>query len=154
MKLLEITHKYDDGRMDIKTLGIATFSILEFYDTIEGKLYSGGRVEDFLDDYETDLILQNEVLQMVSELYSIMHIEKSVPEISPQFHIYSIAHKIGLNFTQELTLLSINNELERLHYVKMHLRQLIPMVKEMESLRKKIQMNGHFKNVMPPDFKL
>lgn len=154
MKIVEIAKKYDDGRLDIKTLGLGTFRIIDFKEKLEAKSYAGGTVEDFSQDYETDLVLLNEVLKQVEQLYSIMKINKEVPELSSKFRIFNIAHKIGLNFNQEMTLLKMTSEVERLHYIKMHLSQLIPMVKEMEALRTKIQMNGHFKNVIPPDFKV
>ena len=40
---------------------------------------------------------------------------------------------------------------DRLKYAIYHLDKMIPMLKETELMKKRIQMNGHFKNIDPPD---
>jgi hypothetical protein len=39
------------------------------------------------------------------------------------------------------------NELQRQEYLKRHLAKVLPIVAEMESLKEKIKLNGHFKNI-------
>jgi hypothetical protein len=39
------------------------------------------------------------------------------------------------------------NELQRQEYLRRHLTRVLPMVAEMESLKEKIKLNGHFKNL-------
>jgi len=153
MKILEVSKKYDDGKIDIKTLGLNTFQLISFKAKEEDKLYPIGELSISNDDSTTDLILAGRVLKLISELYEIMKMNNPIPELSNDFQINSIAHKIGLNYNQEIDLLMINSEIERLEFVESHLHRLIPIVGEMELLRKKVQMNGHFKNVIPPDFK-
>ena len=65
---------------------------------------------------------------------------------------YLVGHHVGLSKEQELELLSIDSEESRQVYLVEHLTELLPVVKEMESLRKKVEMNGHFKNLKPPLF--
>ena len=153
MKILEVSKKYDDGKIDIKTLGLNTFQLISFNAKEEDKLYPIGELSISNDDSTTDLILAGRVLKLISELYEIMKMNNPIPELSNDFQINSIAHKIGLNYNQEIDLLMIDSEIERLEFVESHLHRLIPIVGEMELLRKKVQMNGHFKNVIPPDFK-
>ena len=31
-----------------------------------------------------------------------------------------------------------------------HIANLLPIVKEMNAMREKVQMNGHFRNILPP----
>ena len=39
------------------------------------------------------------------------------------------------------------DERERLEYLRRHLERVLPVVSQMESLKEKIQLNGHFKNL-------
>ena len=62
-----------------------------------------------------------------------------------------MGHHVGLSLEQEYELLSISSEEDRQDYMLEHLERLIPIVKDMETLRKRVQMNGHFKNIIPPN---
>jgi len=150
MIITEISHIYPDAKMDIKTKGIQAFKIHDFYNRMNGKLYPGGEIELIEDDNTSDIILAGKVIDLISELYSVMKMKNKVPELSNEFRIGSIVHKIGLDSNQEIEMLYLNSEIERLEYAERHLQKLIPIVTQMEELRKKIQMNGHFKNVIPP----
>jgi hypothetical protein len=47
----------------------------------------------------------------------------------------------------EYQLLQYENELHRQEFIKRHLAKVMPIVDEMQSLKKKVQLNGHFKNM-------
>jgi len=151
MEILEISHEYPDGKMDIKTKGKRKFKVDKFYSKAVDKLYPAGDVTFMEDDNTTEIIQVTKVVRLIEQLYGLMKMKIDTPEVSMDFRLYPIAHKIALNFDQEVALLKIHSEIERLEYVENHLKELIPVVTEMENLRKKIQMNGHFKNVIPPD---
>jgi hypothetical protein len=154
LRILEVSHVYPDGKMDIKTIGVNKFYLNDFKSKAANKLYPEGAVDEIEDEATTDIVVISRVINLIEQLYTIMKMDTPVPEVSMDFKIYTIAHKIGLNFEQEIELLKIHAELARLEYVENHLIDFIPVVSEMENLRKKIQMNGHFKNVIPPDIKL
>jgi hypothetical protein len=65
------------------------------------------------------------------------------------FRTYQIAHKVGFNVDQELEFLTLQKERDRQLFMIDHLNKIIPVVEEMEVLKKRAAMNGHFKNVMP-----
>jgi len=153
MRIKEISRVYDDGKLDIKTEGIQTFKLLDFKQVGDKVMYPTGTIELIDEEDETEIVLAGRVINLISELYDLMKMDNPLPELSPHFRIGSIAHKIGLNFDQELELLEINNEVKRLEYVETHLLKLIPIVGQMEQMRKKVQMNGHFKNVIPPNIR-
>lgn len=154
MEIIEISKVYDDGKMDVKTRGLRTFKILDFYSKINGKLYPGGEVEFIEDISELPNILQfQQVMTLVEELYEIMNLEQEIPEWDEAFSIYEIAHKLGLSFEQEVALLQTQSEAERMTYVQKHLEGFLPKVKEMEALKARVQMNGHFKKIIPPDLR-
>ena len=65
---------------------------------------------------------------------------------------FQLGHLAGLSTEQEYELLSTPSELERQVLMLEHLDSLIPMVKEMEELRRKAKLNGHFRRFSSPDF--
>lgn len=150
IELLSIEKTYDDGKMDIKTRGLRIFKVNDFYGKYPDKLYPGGDISFLEDSTECDLMLKQTILNQVAELYSVMSIKRKVPETINDFDSYDIAHHIGLSINQEYDILSIMSEQGRLEKMQEHLKFLIPKLHEMEALRKKIEMNGHFKNIIPP----
>ena len=48
---------------------------------------------------------------------------------------------------EEFEVLSILREDQRLEYLKRHLTKIIAMVANMENLKEKIQLNGHFREL-------
>jgi hypothetical protein len=66
---------------------------------------------------------------------------------------YDIAHHVGLAIEEEYELLQFFWELQRQEYLKRHLTKVIPMMEEMDALKKKIRQNGHFKNLEGFNFK-
>ncbi len=149
MELIEISRLYDDGKMDIRTKGIGLVKVVEFYDRHPNKLYPGIEIEKLEWDNVSDIVMNTKILQQISILYDTMNIS-NVKILPPhKFRTYQIAHKVGFNVDQELHFLTLNKEVDRQLYMLDHLRKLIPVVEEMELLRKRAEMNGHFKNVMP-----
>lgn len=152
MKLLEISKVYADDKMDIKTRGIKVFKLLDFYPRMGDKLYPGGEIEFLPEKTADSTILEfQEVMILVGQLYEVMNLEIDIPQWTNVWSIFEIAHKLALSFDQEVELLLIPSESDRLSYVKEHLEKVIPVIQEMNGLREKVQMNGHFKNVLPPN---
>ena len=97
-----------------------------------------------------DILMSEKILEMMQKLFQILKIKKNLPNDLSAFSTFQIAHHAGLSIEQEYELLCLPNEFARQKYMVKHLKKLIPIVREMEALRKKVQMNGHFKNVIPP----
>ncbi len=150
VELVKIERTYKDGKMDIKCKGLQSYKIQKFIDPLENKLYAGAEVEFFNQEDDTpDFILSQKIIELVKDLYQFMRINKPINENAMEFRIFQVAHKIGLTLNQELQLLSLLSEKERQDFVYQHLESLLPIVKKMELMRKKIQMNGHFKKRTP-----
>jgi len=60
---------------------------------------------------------------------------------------YDVAHHVGLSLEEEYELLELLRELYRQEYLKQHLVKVLPVMAEMETLKDRIQLNGHFKNL-------
>ena len=152
MKVEAVVKKYVDGKMDISTRALRPFKLLEFNPNFPDKLYPGGSVE-FLDwDEDGDVMLSAEIIKLAGHLYEVMNINNVPLQDLSSFKTYQIAHKVGFNKEQEIEFLKVSKEVDRQYYMLEHLKAFLPMVIEMEELRKKAALNGHFKNIIPPKF--
>ena len=152
IELVAIDRRYLNGEMDVRTKGMGLFKILTFFKTLENRLYAAGEIEPLPVDRATDFTKNEQILYLLGELYDILQIKKPLPQNTPGFHTFGIAHIAGFSLEQEYELLTIPLERDRQTYLLEQLERLLPMAREMEELRKKVQMNGHFKNILPPKF--
>lgn len=150
IELVKIVKKGSDGSMDIKTRGLGVFKIHEYYTVISDKLYSGGDIERVSGNENGDPILYSKILACTEQLYDYLSIKKNIPKDKSDFSTFEIAHQVGFSIEQEYKLLTLPNEFQRQEFMLDHLETLIPIVKDMERLRKRVEMNGHFKNIIPP----
>ncbi len=147
MQLTEITTVYDNGEMDIKTKGIKVFRILEVIKTVPDKLYSGAIVNYPDNEEQGNRLLMTKVLTAIRELHNILKITKTFKKPDDELWSYDVAHAAGLSLEEEYELLQLMHELQREEYLKQHIVKVLPVVSEMEALKKRIQLNGHFKNL-------
>lgn len=152
IELVNIEKTYPNGEMDVRTRAHGLVKISKFYEKIPQKLYSGGEVEAVELIEDGDFILNETILELLGRLFELLQVSKKIPVNNSEFRMYDIAHHIGLSIEQEFQLLCILSERERQLFVQQHLEKLIPVLLEMERLKEKIKMNGHFKNLIPPSF--
>ncbi|WP_375584730.1 LON peptidase substrate-binding domain-containing protein [Cyclobacterium xiamenense] len=150
VSLLEITTRYDDGRLDIKTRGLRTFKILEFENPMQGKLYAGGKVSFVPLQLDASLEKKADFRKSLEELFKWMQFSADL-ETTP-LTSFTYAHKMGLSPKQEYQLLELETEEERLDFLAAHLDKAIPILKEIEASKHRIKMNGHFKYLDPLNF--
>ena len=152
VQLVEVVNTYEGGAMDVVCVARQVFKVLTFDNEMEGKLYAGGIVQ-FLDNVnDGEKEVKQEVLSKLKELYDLMELPFTSIAVS-KFNSYALAHKMGLSFDQEYQLLQMARESERLAFIKAHLTGTIQVLKEVNRTKRKIDMNGHFKNFDPLDFK-
>jgi len=149
--LERIVKTYPDGRMDIKTKGLDVFKIEQYHKSFNDKLYPGADVSYIKGNVTSDPVAVTIMTKMMEQLYEFMKIKKDIPKPTEHNFSFAIGHHIGLSINQEAELLAIENETDREAFIIDHLEHLLPIITEMEELRKKVQMNGHFKNVIPPE---
>jgi Lon protease-like protein len=147
LQITEITKKYENGEMDIKTKGKKVFRMLEVIHEIPDKLYSGAIVNYPQNHEHGKRLLMNKVIVMVKKLHELLKVSKPLHHNEHDLWSYDVAHSVGLTLEEEYELLTLMNELQRQEYLKRHLAKVIPIVEEMESLKEKIKLNGHFKNI-------
>ncbi len=147
MELVEITKVYDNGEMDIKTKGIQVFRILEVIKNLPEKLY-GGAIVNYPENVEKgNRTMMTNVIKAIRELHKILKVKKDFKKPDEELWSYDIAHHAGMSLEEEYELLQLLHELQREEYLKQHIIKVLPVVSEMETLKKRIKLNGHFKNL-------
>ena len=147
VQVKEISKVYDDGKMDIKTEGLMVFRILEMIKELPDKLYSGAIVNYPDNDEKINRVLMQGIVKGIKELHKLLKIEKQFPKPDEELCCYDVAHHAGLSLQEEYELLELLHELQRQEYLKRHLTKVIPVLAEMEMLKEKVKLNGHFKNL-------
>lgn len=147
VEVKEISKVYDDGQMDIKTEGLKVFRMLEMINTLPDKLYSGAIVSYPDNDEKGNRALMQGIVKGIKELHKLLKIEKKFPKPEEELWTYDVAHLAGLSLQEEYELLELMQELQRQEYLKRHLKKVIPVLAEMETLKEKVKLNGHFKNL-------
>lgn len=152
VELVSVEKRYANGESDVKTKGLGPFKIKQFFRKAPDKLYAGAEIERLpQDDGLGDVTMNITILELIEDLFGLLNINKEVPGNPAKFRTFDLAHHVGFSVEQEYQFLCIPDEHARQQYMREHLEKMLPMVREMENLRKRAQMNGHFKNIIPPD---
>ncbi|MFL5787312.1 MAG: LON peptidase substrate-binding domain-containing protein [Flavisolibacter sp.] len=154
MRITEITTVHENGEMDIKTEGEKVFRILEVIKEIPEKLYSGAIVNYPPNHNQGSADLMRRVVKSIRELYKLLKVEKQFLKDDAHLNSYDVAHHVGFSLQEEYELLNLLYESQRQEYLKRHLTKVLPLVAEMEHLKEKVKLNGHFKNLSSFNFKL
>jgi Lon protease-like protein len=152
VRITEITTIHENGEMDIKTEGHKVFRVLEVIKEIPEKLYSGAIVNYPHNHEQGSAEVMRRVVKSIRELYKLLKVEKDFKKKDEELNTYDLAHHIGMSVQEEYELLGLMHERQRQEYLKRHLTKVIPMVAEMESLKVKVKLNGHFKNLSSFNF--
>ncbi|RYG43730.1 MAG: peptidase S16 [Chitinophagaceae bacterium] len=151
--ITKVSKVYDDGTMDIKTEGVEVFKILEIIKDLPDKLYSGAIVTYPPNMHSGNLAMMKLILSAVRQIYSKLHVSKDFKKPEKEINSYDVAHLVGLSLEEEYLILELQSELHRQEFLKRHLAKVLPIMNEMDTLKKKIKQNGHFKNLGGFNFK-
>jgi Lon protease-like protein len=154
MQIKEISKVHENGEMDIKTEGEKVFRVLEVIREVPDKLYCGAIVNYPMNYNSGSAEVMSRVVNSIRELYELLHVEKKFGKEDELLNSYDVAHHIGMSIQEEYELLSLMHERQRQEYLKRHLAKVIPLLAEMESLKIKVKLNGHFKNLSSFNFDL
>lgn len=153
VRVSEIAQVSENGEMDIKTQGLSVFRILEVIRDVPDKLYSGAIVnypENVEDQGKRELM--QKVVNAIRQLHRVLKVNKDFKKPDDELNAYDIAHHAGLSMEEEYELLGLLREEQRQEYLKRHLSKVLPVVAEMEILKERVKLNGHFKNLSSFDF--
>lgn len=150
--VLEISKTYPGGEMDIKTKGNSVFRILEVIKEVPDKMYSGAIVTYPDNRKQGNAHIMNQLIKSMRNMHSQLQIDKKFNINDAELSTYDIARHCGLTLQQEYEFLQLPEERQRQQYLKRHFEKTLPALSEIKSLKDKIQMNGHFRNL--PGFKI
>lgn len=152
MKVLEISKIYDDGKMDIKTIGQRLYHIHQFEKKAPSKLYPVATVSYIKTEISAQPLMKAKIIKYMTSLFDMLKIKKPISAFEKDFSSFTIAHHVGLSLDDKIKLLRISSEQKRLELIVQHLGHFLPQVKKAEELKERAALNGHFKNLESPDF--
>jgi uncharacterized protein len=147
VEIIEIVKTYETGEMDIRTRGSKIFRVLEMITSIPEKGYSGAIVNYPENEFTGNIELMLKVTDAIRELHKMLNVSKELKASGPALNSYDVAHHAGLSLDEEYEMLGLLKELQRQEYLRRHLQKVLPVVAEMESLKEKVKLNGHFRNL-------
>ncbi len=147
MTIKKVAKVYESGEMDIVTAGQDVFRILETIHSIPNKLYKGAIVNYPANVDNGRKHLMKKVLTSTRLLHQMLNIKKDFKKEDHNLNSYDLAHHVGLSIEQEYEFLGLMDELHRQEFLKRHLHKTIPVISEMQNLKEKIKMNGHFRSL-------
>jgi Lon protease-like protein len=147
VEISEISKQYEDGQMDIRTEGIQVFKILEVIKELPDKLYSGAIVTYPENNTRGSSAKMKTIIQGIRKIHQSLGVTKEFPRPDELLNSYDVAHHAGLSLEEEYRLLEYLTEIHRQEFLKRHLAKVLPVMEKMDSLKGKIKLNGHFKNL-------
>lgn len=147
VRVTDVKEVYEDGKMDIVTRAEKVFHILELIKEIPDKLYSGAIVTYPENDTRSSSGQMSNIVASIYELHRLIKVEKKFTKPDNELNSYDVAHHAGFTLEQELALLQLMREDQRQEYLKRHLLSVIPIVNEMETLKERVKLNGHFREL-------
>lgn len=145
--ITEVVAVHEDGKMDIRTRGSDIFRILEVIKELPGKLYCGAIVNYPENSHVSKISQMQRLVLSIRELHKLLNINKDFKKPDNELSTYDLAHHAGMNLQEEFELLQLFREDQRQEYLKRHLNKIIPMIAGIESLKEKIKLNGHFRDL-------
>ncbi len=148
-RIINLTRKYADGRMDIFTVGARRFEVLVTNPDDTSTPYLRAGVEFFDDEAGQDTPAEMEAdhaIELFQKAMRKLHKSADMPIHLPKPYRYlsfriAAALPLDLDFKQEL--LSVRNEAERLREVREAIEVLIPQIDMVRKTRNKAGGNGN-----------
>jgi len=138
--ILDVSRKYDDGRLDIVTEGRQRFEIEQLN---QERSFLRGEVTFFED--EPSQVSQNEtdtVIQLHQQLFEVLgqptEVQPKYPSLS-----FQLAHELPVDLDFKQTILEMKSEAERIETLIEYYRTTIPKVELTLRARDKASGNGN-----------
>jgi ATP-dependent Lon protease len=142
-EVLDVVKRYDDGRMDILTIGRAPFRVLELFP--EDPLLEGH--VDYLEDRETpaNLRIQRELAELFETCHTLIYNDypKNLQGAPPEELSYLVAGTLPMELLWKQQILELRSEADRQERLVAYLREWAPHLQKTEVLRQRAGGNGH-----------
>jgi Lon protease-like protein len=142
-EIIKLVKRYDDGRMDILTMGESPFIVKEMHTNEPYLEVDAEFLEDDFSGILEEVLLK--LAQTFERCYQLVHRQGSPtlergPEISIAFQI---AGFLPLDLDVKQTLLEIRRETERQDHLLATLEEWLPQLERLHRVRGKAGGNGH-----------
>jgi Lon protease-like protein len=142
-EIIEVVKRYDDGRMDILTVGRAPFRVTQFLE--DNPLMEG--LVDYLDD--RDRPVDPKTQRELTDLYEVCHTlifgdyPRTAEGHEPESLSYHVAGTLPLDLLWKQQVLELRAEADRQERLVAYLREWAPHLQKTEELRRRSEGNGH-----------
>lgn len=142
-EIIEVVKRYNDGRMDILTVGRTPFRVVQLF--TENPLLEGE--VDYLEDREirTDPRTRRELV----ELYEVCHTlifddyPKNLGGGAPENLSYIVAGTLPMDLLWKQQILELRCEADRQERLVAYLREWAPHLQKSDAMRQRAGGNGH-----------
>jgi len=143
-EVMDVVKRYDDGRMDIVTVGRTPFRIVELLNpqAFEDESLLQGQV-DYLDDRERPVCPKTR--QHLIELYEVCHTiifddyPRSIQNEVPEDLSYIVAGTLPMDLMWKQQVLELRSEADRQERLVTYLREWAPHLQKQETLRQQAE---------------
>jgi len=142
-EILQIAKRYEDGRMDILTVGRTPFRVVELL--TENPLMEGQ--VDYLEDRESpgNPRVQRELVELFEACHTLIYDDypKNLEGASAEDLSYLIAATLPLDLLWKQQILELRSESDRQERLVAYLREWAPHLQKKEAMRQRAGGNGH-----------
>jgi ATP-dependent Lon protease len=142
-EILEVVNRYEDGRMDILTIGRAPFRVVELF--TENPLMEGQ--VDYLEDRElpANPRVQRELVELFEACHTLIFDDypKNLEGASPEDLSHLVASTLPMDLLWKQQILELRSESDRQERLVAYLREWAPHLQKKEAMRQRAGGNGH-----------
>ena len=142
-KILDVVKNYQDGRMDILTVGRAPFRVVELF--AENPLLEGQ--VDYLEDRESPASpgIQRELVELFEACHTLIFDDypKNLEGASTEDFSYLVAATLPMDLLWKQQILELRSEADRQERLVAYLREWAPHLQKKEAKRQRAGGNGH-----------
>jgi ATP-dependent Lon protease len=142
-EIVDVIKRYEDGRMDILTVGREPFRVLELFTDdplLEGRI-------DYLEDGDSlpDPVRQKRLIEAYETCHTLLFAEipRNFEDTPADQLAYAIAAALPLDLMWKQQILELRSEAERQERLLAYLRAWAPHLQKAEALRQRANGNGH-----------
>jgi len=142
-EILEVTKRYDDGRMDILAVGRNRFRVVELF--TDDPLLEG-RIDYLIDhDLPLDPHRRKELIELYEVCYTLLFsgMPRSLEESDPALASFAISAALPMDLLWKQQILELRSEPERQDRLLGYLREWAPHLQNVETLRHRSAGGGH-----------
>jgi ATP-dependent Lon protease len=142
-EILEVTKRYDDGRMDILTVGRQPYRVVSLF--TDDPLLEGS--VDYLEDRESesDQANRDKLVELYEVCYTLLFsgMPASVKQSQGGSLSFAVAAALPLDLLWKQQILELRSEAERQDRLLRYLRDWVPHLQKIETRRHRTAGNGH-----------